>query len=55
MFFIQNLKSFTPQRGIPKLFISENGPNFLSEEVKLSKELLILSIKWQFIVEAGPW
>ena len=51
-YFIQTLK---PRRGIPKLFISDNGTNFCSEEVKLSEELLIIGIKWQFIVEAAPW
>ena len=43
--FIQSLKRVIPRRGIPKLFISDNGTNFRSEEVKLSQELLILDIK----------
>ena len=52
---IQSLKHFIPWRGIPKLFISENGTNSCSEEEKLRQELLILGIKWQFLVEAAPW
>ena len=55
MSFIQGLKRFIPRREIPKLFISDNGTNFLSEELKLSEELSILGIKWQFIVEAAPF
>ena len=43
--FIQSLKRVITRRGIPKLFISDNGTNFRSEEVKLSQELLILDIK----------
>ena len=53
--FIQGLKRFIPCREIPKLFISDNGTNFRSEELKLSEKLLILGIKWQFIVEAAPF
>ena len=52
---IQSLKHFIPRRGIPKLFISDSGTNFCSEEEKLRQELMILGIKWQFIVEAAPW
>ena len=53
--FIQSLKRFISRRGIPKVFISDNDTNFRSEELKLSEELLILGIKWQFIVKAAPW
>ena len=52
---IQSLKHFIPRRGIPKLLISDNGTNFSSEEEKRRQELLILGIKWRFIVEAAPW
>ena len=53
--FIQSLKRFISRRGIPKVFISDNDTNFRSEGLKLSEELLILGIQWQFIVKAAPW
>ena len=35
--------------------ISDNATCFKNEEVKLSEELVILGIKWKFIVESSPW
>lgn len=52
--FIQSLKRFIARRGVPRLFISDNATCFKNEELKLSEELLILNVKWQYIVQAGP-
>ena len=52
--FIQCLKRFIARRGVPRLFISDNATCFKNEELKLSEELLLLNIRWQYIVEASP-
>ena len=53
--FIRSLKRFISRRGAPKLFISDNATCFKNEELKLSEEMLLLKIKWKYIVEAAPW
>ena len=52
--FIHCLKHFIARRGVPKLFISDNDTCFKNDELKLCEELLLLNIKWQYIVEDAP-
>ena len=40
---------------MPNLIISDNASCFWNEEVRLGEELLLLGIKWKFIVPAAPW
>ena len=52
--FIQCLKCFIARRGVSRLFISDNATCFKNEELKLSEELLLLNIRWNYIGEASP-
>ena len=52
--FLRSLKRFIGRRGVPTLMISDNASCFKSEEVRLSEELLLLGIKWKFIVACAP-
>ena len=53
--FLRSLRRFIGRRGILHLMISDNATCFKNEEVKLSEELLIMGIKWKYIIEASPW
>ena len=53
--FIRSLKRFIARRGVPQLFISDNATCFKNEELRVSEELLLLKIKWNYIIEAAPW
>ncbi|KAK2558785.1 hypothetical protein P5673_019000 [Acropora cervicornis] len=50
---IQALQRFMNRRGVPQLCISDHGTNFVAA-AKLVREKN-LEIKWQFVVERGPW
>ena len=50
---IQALQRFMNGRGVPQLCISDHGTNFVAT-VKWVREKN-LDIKWQFVVERGPW
>ena len=50
---IQALQRFMNRRGVPQLCISHHGTNFVAA-AKLVREKN-LEIKWQFVVERGPW
>ena len=53
--YIRSLKRFIGRRGIPQFFKSDNATCFKNEELQLSEELLLMRIKWKYIVEAAPW
>ena len=37
------------------LLLLHNATCFKKEELTLSEELLLLNIKWKYIIEAAPW
>lgn len=49
----QALQRFMNRRGVPQLCISDHGSNFVAA-AKWVKEKN-LDMKWQFVVERGPW
>ena len=49
----QALQRFMNRRGVPQLCISDHGSNFVAA-AKWVKEKN-LEMKWQFVVERGPW
>ena len=49
----QALQRFMDRRGVPQLCISDHGSNFVAA-AKWVKEKN-LDMKWQFVVERGPW
>ena len=62
--FIRSLKRFASRRGLPRMFISDNGKTFkkaakIIRAVVKSREvqdhLSGLGVKWNFNVEKAPW
>ena len=51
--FIKSLKRFISRHGIPKLFISDNARNFISQELK--DYISYLNLEWEYILESSPW
>ena len=51
--FIQALQRFMNRRGVPQLFISDHGTNFVAAAKWVREKNL--DIKWQFVVERAPW
>ena len=50
---IQALQRFTNRRGVPQLCISDHRTNFVAAAKWVRERNL--DIKWQFVVEGGPW
>ena len=50
---IQALQRFMNRRGVPQLCISDHGTNFVAAAKWVREKNL--DIKWQFVVERGPW
>ena len=50
---IQALQRFMNRQGVPQLFISNHGTNFVAAARWVREKNL--DIKWQFVVERGPW
>ena len=51
--FVRSFKRFTARRGVPRLFVSDNGSAFKSEELK--RLLAEYSISWKYNVALAPW
>ena len=51
--FVQSLKRFIGQFGVPKLFISDNATCFIGPE--LTSFVNSVNTKWTFILEVTPW
>ena len=50
---IQALQRFMNRRGVPQLCISDHGSNFVAAAKWVREKNL--DMKWQFVVERGPW
>ena len=50
---IQALQRFMNRRGVPQLCISDHGSNFVAAARWVREKNL--DMKWQFVVERGPW
>ena len=50
---IQALQRFVNRRDVPQLCISDHGTNFVAAAKWVREK--IIDIKWQFVVERGPW
>ena len=50
---IQAFQRFMNRRSFPQLCISDHGTNFVAAAKWVREKNL--EIKWQFVVERGPW